>query len=65
MRDTHPQRASTCLGIDGAGDAFKGIPGLLHKLIWKFITMEFTKASIEGTQIQHETNCTKQYGGER
>ena len=23
--------------------------------MWKFIIMEFTKASIEGTQIQHET----------
>ena len=53
----HAGHTEACiyLGIDGTGEAFKGTLGLLHKLVWKFIIMEFTKASIEGTQIQHET----------
>ena len=53
----HAGHSAACLylGIDGTGDAFKGTLGLLHKLIWKFVIMDFTKASIEGAQIQHET----------
>ena len=56
MGDQHTGHSQACiyLGVDGSGESLQGTLGLLHKLIWKFIIMDFTKASKEGTQMQTE-----------
>ena len=53
----HTGHSQACiyLGIDGSGESIQGTLGLLHKLIWKFIIMDFTKASKEGTLMQIDT----------
>ena len=54
MGDHHTGHSQACiyLGVDGTGESIQGTLGLLHKLVLKFIIMEFTKASKEGTQMQ-------------
>ena len=57
MGEYHTGHSQACiyLGVDGSGESIQGTLGLLHKLIWKFIIMDFTKASKEGTHMQTET----------
>ena len=43
------------LGVRKDNKSIKGSLALLHKLIWKFILIDFTGASIEGKQIKTRT----------
>ena len=54
MGEDHMGHSPACiyLGVDGSGESIQGTLALLHKLIWKFIIMEFTKSNKEGTQMQ-------------
>ena len=44
MGDHHTGHSQACiyLGVDGSGESIQGTLGLLHKLIWIFIIMDFS-----------------------